>query len=54
MSIVMITHDLGVIAELSKRVAVFYAGRGMEEALTPRYLEIPAPVYGRTLVVFQN
>jgi len=32
MSIVMITHDLGIIAEVAKRVAVFYAGRIVEEA----------------------
>jgi peptide/nickel transport system ATP-binding protein len=32
MSIVMITHDLGVIAELAERVAVMYAGRIVEYA----------------------
>jgi oligopeptide/dipeptide ABC transporter ATP-binding protein len=28
----MITHDLGVIAEMAKRVVVMYAGRVMERA----------------------
>lgn len=32
MSIVMITHDLGVIAELAERVVVMYAGRVVEHA----------------------
>jgi peptide/nickel transport system ATP-binding protein len=31
-SIIMITHDLGVIAETAHRVAVMYAGRKVEEA----------------------
>ena len=32
MSIMMITHDLGVIAEVAKYVVVMYAGRVVEEA----------------------
>jgi peptide/nickel transport system ATP-binding protein len=31
-SIIMITHDLGVIAETCEEVAVFYAGQVVEEA----------------------
>jgi oligopeptide/dipeptide ABC transporter ATP-binding protein len=32
MSILFITHDLGVVAELADRVVVMYAGRAVEEA----------------------
>jgi len=32
MAILMITHDLGVIAEMAKRVVVMYAGQVMEKA----------------------
>jgi oligopeptide/dipeptide ABC transporter ATP-binding protein len=31
-SILFITHDLGVIAEMAQKVAVMYAGKVMEEA----------------------
>src|SRR5437764_14775302 len=31
-SIVLITHDLGVVAEMAQRVVVMYAGRKAEEA----------------------
>jgi oligopeptide/dipeptide ABC transporter ATP-binding protein len=31
-SIILITHDLGVVAEMASRIAVMYAGRIVEEA----------------------
>ncbi len=37
MSVVIVTHDLGVIAGTCDRVAVLYAGRVMESGPSPRY-----------------
>lgn len=45
MSIVMITHDLGIIAETAKKVAVFYAGRIVEEACTADIFNSPLHPY---------
>ena len=35
-AIILITHDLGVVAEMAQRVVVMYAGRKVEEANVPR------------------
>lgn len=45
MSIVMITHDLGIIAEITTRVAVFYAGRIVEQAPTAELFQQPLHPY---------
>ena len=44
-SIVMITHDLGVIAETADRVIVMYAGRKVEEAPVARIFAQPHHPY---------
>ncbi|MBN3458352.1 ABC transporter ATP-binding protein [Mycobacterium sp. DSM 3803] len=44
-SIVMITHDLGVAAQISDRIAVLYAGRVAEIGPTTALLESPAHPY---------
>jgi peptide/nickel transport system ATP-binding protein/oligopeptide transport system ATP-binding protein len=49
-AIMMITHDLGVIAEISKRVVVMYAGKVVEEASTQAIFEDPKHPYTRGLL----
>ena len=44
-SIVMITHDLGVIAETCEEVAVFYAGQIVEQASVTELFQHPAHPY---------
>jgi peptide/nickel transport system ATP-binding protein len=41
-AIVLITHDLGVVAEMAQRVVVMYAGRKVEEAPSTRCSRIRA------------
>ena len=41
-AIVLITHDLGVVAEMAQRVVVMYAGRKVEEAPVDRLVR-PSP-----------
>ncbi len=50
MSIMMITHDLGVIAEVAERVMVMYAGKVMEEAPVVDLFKAPAHPYTRGLI----
>lgn len=45
MSIILITHDLGVIAEMADEVAVMYAGRIVERASASRLFEDPQHPY---------
>lgn len=45
MSIIMITHDLGVIAEVSDRVAVMYAGKMVEYTDVKRLFKNPKHPY---------
>ena len=44
-SIIFITHDLGVVAELCDRVVVMYGGLVMEEALIEDIFEKPSHPY---------
>ncbi len=50
MSILLITHDLGVVAETADRVAVMYAGRKIEEAATASLFADPQHPYTRGLL----
>jgi oligopeptide/dipeptide ABC transporter ATP-binding protein len=49
-AILLITHDLGVVAETTRRVAVMYTGRIMEEAPTVELFENPQHPYTRGLM----
>jgi peptide/nickel transport system ATP-binding protein len=49
-AILMITHDLGVVAETCQRVIVMYAGRIVEEAPVELLFDNPAHPYTRGLL----
>ena len=49
-AIVLITHDLGVVAEMAQRVVVMYAGRKVEEAPVEALFERPRHPYTRGLI----
>jgi peptide/nickel transport system ATP-binding protein len=50
MSVILITHDLGVIAETCQRVMVMYAGRKVEEAPVKELFHRPLHPYTRALM----
>jgi oligopeptide/dipeptide ABC transporter ATP-binding protein len=48
-AVILVTHDLGVIAELADRVLVMYAGRVAEQAEVSRLFTQPRHPYTRDL-----
>jgi peptide/nickel transport system ATP-binding protein len=50
LSLLLITHDLGVVAEMADRVAVMYAGRIIEEAPVRKLFRDPRHPYTRGLL----
>ena len=50
MAVVLITHDLGVVAESCDRVVVMYAGRKVEEASVLDLFDAPLHPYTRALM----
>jgi peptide/nickel transport system ATP-binding protein len=50
MAIMLITHDLGVVAETAQRVIVMYAGKIVEEAEVSVLFGNPAHPYTRGLL----
>jgi len=50
MSLLLISHDLGIVAALADRVAVMYAGRVIEEGPARTILSAPRHPYTRALV----
>ena len=50
MSILLITHDLGVVAEMAERVSVMYAGRVVEAGTALQVFKSPRHPYTRGLL----
>jgi oligopeptide/dipeptide ABC transporter ATP-binding protein len=50
LALLLITHDLGVVAEMADRVAVMYAGRIVEEAPVAALFSAPAHPYTQGLL----
>lgn len=49
-SIIIVTHDLGVVAALAQRIAVFYGGKVVEEADTRSVFKKPSHPYTKGLI----
>lgn len=49
-AIILITHDLGVVAEMANRIAVMYAGQIVEEAATSELFDNPRHPYTQGLI----
>ena len=49
-AVILITHDLGVVAETTQRVIVMYAGRKVEEASVQEIFDTPLHPYTRGLL----
>ncbi|MRR17858.1 MAG: ABC transporter ATP-binding protein [Deltaproteobacteria bacterium] len=50
MAVVLITHDLGVVAEVTQKIAVMYAGKVVETADADRLFARPSHPYTRGLI----
>jgi len=50
MALVLITHDLGVVAEVAQRVLVMYAGQVVETAHVPELFDAPRHPYTEALL----
>jgi len=49
-AILFVTHDLGVVAKISQKVSVLYAGKVVEEAETAQLFAAPQHPYTRALI----
>jgi len=51
MGLILITHDLAVVAETAQRVCVMYAGQAVEVGHVPQLFDIPAHPYSEALLM---
>ncbi|WP_299417333.1 ABC transporter ATP-binding protein [uncultured Sulfitobacter sp.] len=49
-AIIMITHDMGAVAEMAERMIVMYAGRNAEQGPVEQIIEHPRHPYSRGLI----
>jgi oligopeptide/dipeptide ABC transporter ATP-binding protein len=49
-AIIMITHDMGAVAEMAQRMIVMYAGRNAEQGPVEQIIEHPRHPYSRGLI----
>lgn len=50
MALILVSHDLGIVAEVCDRVAIMYAGRIVESGTTKRVYENPGHPYTQALM----
>ncbi|WP_426149786.1 ABC transporter ATP-binding protein [Pseudomonas sp. DC3000-4b1] len=50
MALILITHDLAVVAETAQRVCVMYAGQAVEVGQVPQLFDVPAHPYTEALL----
>lgn len=50
MSIILVTHNLGIVADMAERVVVMYAGHAVESATTSEILNKPLHPYTKALL----
>ena len=50
MAVLMITHDLGVVANMADEIVVMYHGKLVEEGSTAQVFETPSEDYTRSLL----
>jgi peptide/nickel transport system ATP-binding protein len=49
-AVLFVTHDMGVVAKISQKVTVLFAGRVLEDAPTRAVFEAPTHPYTRALI----
>ncbi|MEY8120244.1 ABC transporter ATP-binding protein [Falsihalocynthiibacter sp. BN13B15] len=49
-AVLFVTHDMGVVAKISQKVTVLFAGRVMEDAVTRDIFENPSHPYTKALI----